>query len=234
MRRQKKPTLRAMVLLFIVGSLICWGCEKQPRLPGVDPIQPKVELAVSPPGILPYGAVCTVTWESTDASSVFLNNKKVGTTGSIADKLFKDTLYVIIASNEHLSARKEKEVRVGDWTSSKLGLLTRGPWRKTSNKFYRDGVLLISFILTEYEKKDIYIYSVEGKYSVFNSGIQVGGMEWGFSPDEKSLYHGPGLNDPRSEVLTISKLNEQEIVLTKVVPFLDGLPCLGEAIFERI
>ena len=103
----------------------------------------------------------------------------------------------------------------------------------TANKRYRDGVLLFSYTLSDVEKTDRHEYSIYGKLSVYRAGVRIGYMDWGFSPDEDTLYHGPGLNSPNSEKLTVAYLGEKKMVLTKVQPYADGLPCLAEVTFER-
>ncbi len=124
------PTLGLIFSLLMVGSLLFWGCEKLPPIPPTQPpTQPKVEMSVTPSGILPYGTVCTISWSSSDAKMVTLNSKTVGPTGSTADRLFKDTVYTLTATNEYLSAKSEKEVKVRDWTSSSYGLVSYYPWK---------------------------------------------------------------------------------------------------------
>lgn len=103
----------------------------------------------------------------------------------------------------------------------------------TANKRYRDGVLLVSYTLSDVEKTDRYEYSLNGKHSVYRAGVRIGYIDWGFSADEKLLYHGSSLNDPQSEVLTVAHLSENKIVFTKIQPFADGLPCLAEVTLER-
>ena len=124
------PTLGLIFSVLMVGSLLFWGCEKLPSIPPTQPpTQPKVEMSVAPSGILPYGTVCTISWSSSDAKTVTLNRKTVGPTGSTADRLFKDTVYTLTATNEYLSAKSEIEVKVGDWTSSFYGLVSYYPWK---------------------------------------------------------------------------------------------------------
>jgi hypothetical protein len=226
----KFPVFVVTVLLLAMGSLLIQGCEPEP-IPGPPPIQPKVELTVAPSGILPYGAYCTVTWSSTDARTLTLNNKQTTLSGSVTNRLFRDTIFEVVARNEPLSAKAEKEIKVGDWTTSKLGLITHAPWYYTSVKFYRDGILLFESPLSEEERKDQHVYSVEGKHSVYRSGIRIGYMDWIFSQDENSITYAPNTQGPST--YTISHLSEKKFIITQVSTYADGLPCLGEATFER-
>lgn len=228
----KFPVFVVTVLLLAMGSLLIQGCEPEP-IPGPPPVQPKVELTVAPSGILPYGAYCTISWTSTDAKTLTLNNKQTTLSGSITNRLFRDTIIEVVARNESLSAEAEKEVKVGDWTTSKFGLITHAPWYMTENNRYRDGKLLVAYVLSDIEKSDIFVYTTSGKSLVYRSGQLIGDIGWGFSPDEKILYHGPSLNDPGTERLDIAYLGEKKMILTKIQPFADGLPCVAEVVFER-
>lgn len=230
MKKTFLPTLAVIVLLLVVGSLLIQGCEKMPT-PGPVPVQPKVELTVAPSGILPYGAYCTATWSSTDAERVSLNNKNVGLSGSVTNRLFRDTIFEIFAYKGSLSAKADKEVKVGDWTTSRLGLITHAPWYMTANKCYRDGILLVSFVLSDIDKTDEYVYSIEGKHSIYRSGVRIGYMDWIFSSDENSLTYAPNTQGPST--YTISFLGEKKFVITRTKPYADGLPCLAEVTYER-
>ena len=226
----KFPVFVVTVLLLAMGSLLIQGCEPEP-IPGPPPVQPKVELTVAPSGILPYGAYCTISWTSTDAKTLTLNNKQTTLSGSVTSRLFRDTIFEVVARNESFSAKAEKEVKVGDWTTSKFGLITHAPWYYTSVKFYRDGILLFESPLSEEERKDQHVYSVEGKHSVYRSGIRIGYMDWIFSQDENSITYAPNTQGPST--YTISHLSEKKFIITQVSTYADGLPCLGEATFER-
>jgi hypothetical protein len=190
---------------------------------------------VSPDGDLPYGKEITISWTATNTNSITINGKHQmsPSNGVFKLQLFRDTTFQIIARNVTQTAKVDKSIKVGDWTTSKFGLITHAPWYMTANKRYRDGVLFVSYILSEVEKTDRHEYSLNGKLSVYRAGVRIGYMDWGFSPDEDTLYHGPGLNSPNSEKLTVAYLGEKKMVLTKVQPYADGLPCLAEVTFER-
>lgn len=233
-RKVKNRVILVSIMILLLGALL-QSCEKPNTPDKPEELKPTLEVTTSPDGVLPYGKEFTLSWKTTNTKNLLINNKQhfPVEAGSLKLKLFKDTTFVVSALNIVLWTKEDKKVTVGDWTTSKLGLLTHGTWYLTSIKFYRDNIPLLDVILTEIDKTDQYLYSVDGKYSVFRSGVRIGYMDWGFSPDEDTLYHGPGLNSPNSEKLTVAYLGEKKMVLTKVQPYADGLPCLAEATFER-
>ena len=115
---KKRMYLWIAVPAIIGAQFMGCSCEKIPK-PDPPPVilQPTVEMTVSPTGILPYGTTCNVSWTSTNGKSITINNKSVGPVGSVADKLYRDTVYSITVTNENLSAKAEKEIKVGDWTT---------------------------------------------------------------------------------------------------------------------
>lgn len=150
--------------------------------------------------------------------------------GSLKLKLFKDTTFVVTALNIVLWTKEDKKVIVGDWTTSKLGLLTHAPWYMTANKRYRNGELLFSFRLTEVEKTDKYEYSLDGKFAVYRSGVMIGSSDWIFSLNEDSLILAP--NTQGSSTYGV-RFSDNEMIISVIQPYADGLPCLAEVTYER-
>lgn len=173
---------KALYLLLGVGLLLAGvmiiSCKKDPPK---KVLQPTVEMTVSPTGILPYGATCNVSWTSTNGKSITINNKSVGPVGSVADKLYRDTVYSITVTNENLSAKAEKEIKVGDWTTSDVGLLTHNYWLLKRIENYEDNNFIDSLRLTQTPERltDKYYYYLSGKYEVFHAtGTLFGGGTW--------------------------------------------------------
>ena len=128
-------------LILIIGMMIILGthlvsCEKVPTPPVVEPeLMPKLELSVTPQGEIPYGEVATLKWKTINALRVFVNderqeNYKEGNKGT--GKLFKNTKFVVRATNVKLSTEETVEIEVGDWTTSTFGLVSYYPWRYDS------------------------------------------------------------------------------------------------------
>jgi hypothetical protein len=121
-------------LLLIAGGLLVCGCEKEPPPPPeVEPeLQPTLELSVTPEGEIPYGEVATLKWKTINALRVFVNderqeNYKEGNKGT--GKLFKNTKFVVRATNVKLFTEETMEIEVGDWTTSTFGLVSYYPWK---------------------------------------------------------------------------------------------------------
>jgi len=128
-------------LVFLIGMIVILGthlvsCEKVPTPPVVEPeLMPKLELSVTPQGEIPYGEVATLKWKTINALRVFVNderqeNYKEGNKGT--GKLFKNTKFVVRATNVKLSTEETVEIEVGDWTTSTFGLVSYYPWRYDS------------------------------------------------------------------------------------------------------
>ncbi len=155
-------------LLLIAGGLLVCGCEKEPPPPPeVEPeLQPTLELSVTPEGEIPYGDVATLEWKTTNAFRLFINderqeNYKEGNKGT--GKLFKDTTYTVKAQRVTLFAQKSVTIEVGDWTTSKFGLVSKYPWRYDSlgrSSLY--GKVLKRWSVTPEEKDVVYFYLREG------------------------------------------------------------------------
>ena len=154
------------LLLLAVGLLVC-GCEKEPPPPEVEPeLQPTLELSVTPEGEIPYGDVATLEWKTTNAFRLFINderqdNYKEGNKGT--GKLFKDTTYTVKAQRVTLFAQKSVTIEVGDWKTSKFGLVSKYPWRYDSlGRSSLDGKVLKRWSVTPVEKDVVYYYLKEG------------------------------------------------------------------------
>lgn len=129
-----------MVSLLIFSTILLWslfpGCNKESPPPEVEPeLQPTLELSVTPEGEIPYGDVATLEWKTTNAFRLFINderqeNYKEGNKGT--GKLFKNTKFVVRATNVKLSTEETVEIEVGDWTTSTFGLVSYYPWRYDS------------------------------------------------------------------------------------------------------
>lgn len=220
-------------IVLVILTLPFTGCKKtDPPSPPPESI-PTLSVTVSPDGDLPYGKEITISWTATNTNSITINGKHQisPSNGSLKLQLFRDTTFQIIARNVTQTAKVDKSIKVGDWTTSKLGLITHAPWYMTANKRYRDGVLLVSYDLSEVDKTDRYEFSVSGKRSVYRAGIRIGYGDWIFSSDETILILDPNTQGPL--VSNISLLSEDKLIINKVQNYADGLPCLAEVTFER-
>jgi len=141
----------------------------------VEPeVRPFVELSVTPEGVIPYGGNIDIRWTADNNTNkvVLVVNGAVKETryGSnsrqgafYVDHLFKDAIITIIATNVYLSVEVEKEIRVGDWTTSRLGLVSKYPWAKDSlGMSSLDGKILRRWSVTPEEKAVVYFYLREG------------------------------------------------------------------------
>ena len=155
------------------------GCEKEPPPPPeVEPeLQPTLELSVTPEGEIPYGGNVEIRWTADDKTNKVVakvngvikatSSGSASRTGALyLGPLFKDALISVVATNVDLSFEVEKEVHVGDWTTSAFGLVSYFPWR------YREfrvsslgGKILIISPASAKERSWIFYYHKDGKIS---------------------------------------------------------------------
>ena len=181
--KTKKEKLILLIGMIIVLVTHLVSCDK---LPGGDPVEPevrpKVELTVTPEGVIPYGGNIDVRWtadQNTNKVVAKVNGLVKNTSQGSASRagalilgpLFKDLLVSVTATNVDLSTEVEKEVHVGDWTTSTFGLVSYYPWRYDSlGTSSLDGKVLKRWSVTPEQKDVIYYYFREGiMYSSKNS-----------------------------------------------------------------
>ena len=206
-------------LLLIAGGLLVCGCEKEPPPPPeVEPeLQPTLELSVTPEGEIPYGDVATLEWKTTNAFRLFINderqdNYKEGNKGT--GKLFKDTTYTVKAQRVTLFAQKSVTIEVGDWTTSKFGLVSKYPWRYDSlGVSSLDGMILRRWSVTP-EEKTVTCFFLRGgtMYASDNPGWVV---PWYISDENTIVINGSVQKlqvDDKQMILSYQIENHGEIV----------------------
>lgn len=178
---------RSIFVLLLIGTQLFFGCEKNPKVVPPVILQPTVELTITPTGTLKYGDNCTISWTSTNANGgVFLNNQSVGISGGITKKLFRDTTFILRGTNGSLTATNQKDVKVGDWTTSKTGLFTHSPWMEKRHRYIQNGVVVGEPLLNEEQKTNLYYFYLDGKTKAFHSnGAQFGSGTWSLDSTEK-------------------------------------------------
>ena len=181
-------------LLLLAGGLLVCGCEKEPPPPPeVEPeLQPTLELSVTPEGEIPYGDVATLEWKTTNAFRLFINderqdNYKEGNKGT--GKLFKDTTYTVKAQRVTLFAQKSVTIEVGDWTTSKFGLVSKYPWRYDSlGVSSLDGMILRRWSVTP-EEKTVTCFFLRGG-TMYSSGNSSWVVPWYISDENTIVING--------------------------------------------
>jgi len=143
MKTKKENLILIIGMMIILGTHLL-GCDK---LPGGDPVEPevrpKVELSVTPEGVIPYGGSLDIRWtadQNTNKVVAKVNGEVKATSSGSASRagalylspMFKDALISVVATNVDLSTEAEKEVHVGDWTTSTFGLVSYYPWNVDS------------------------------------------------------------------------------------------------------
>lgn len=215
-------------LLLIAGGLLVCGCEKEPPPPPeVEPeLQPTLELSVTPEGEIPYGEVATLKWKTINALRVFVNderqeNYKEGNKGT--GKLFKNTKFVVRATNVKLFTEETMEIEVGDWTTSVFGLVSYFPWRYKTQRFRSlDGNILGYLYLDDEEKSWVMYFHQDGRYTVSNylsSKVQY----WSVPNDGTIIVNGATMK---------LEVDQQEMIISSQITY-DGQLIWFDAVFEH-
>jgi len=210
-------------LILIIGMMIILGthlvsCEKVPTPPVVEPeLMPKLELSVTPQGEIPYGEVATLKWKTINALRVFVNderqeNYKEGNKGT--GKLFKNTKFVVRATNVKLFTEETMEIEVGDWTTSKFGLVSKYAWAKDSLGFSSlDGKILRRWSVTPEEKTVTYFFLREG--TMYSSGNSSWVVPW-YILDENTIVINGSVQklqvDDKQMIISYQTENRGEVV----------------------
>ncbi|NCU28487.1 MAG: hypothetical protein EOM85_02340 [Candidatus Moranbacteria bacterium] len=172
------------VIPFVLAALLmvlAISCQKEPVPPAPQELKPTLEVFKIPDGEVPYGSKITIFWKTKNVKSLKFNGilqpQSAIDSGSITfERVCSDALYTIKATNISLSTEKEIEVHVGDWTTSKFGLVSYYPWKKKEYRILRlDGTLDHKFDPDPREMTEVFYYHKDGKKTYKeNSGID----EW--------------------------------------------------------
>ena len=162
-------------LVFLIGMILILGthlvsCCKEPLPPVIEPeeLEPTLELSITPEGVISYGEDgVVINFQTENANQVLVNgvrkpSVKLGT-HTLNEKIFKDTTLNVKAINIKKMVEKSVTIEVGDWTTSKLGLVSKYPWRYDSlGRSSLDGKVLKRWSVTPAEKDVVYFYLKEG------------------------------------------------------------------------
>lgn len=220
------------VVLCLFLSFTLWGCDKDGSLPVEPPIQPKAELTISPEmEVIPFGDVVTIAWKGENSKYGLLNGQKVENFGSVKLRFPRDTAFTFIAVNGSLSSSLIiKSIKVGDWTTSKTGLLTfqKPTWKMKSVKYLDiiDGHSLSESVITDDEKTEQYYFGLDGHLKGWNgSGVQVVGCDWAFLENETRILVG-------DQNCLLKTLTKDEFTRTKESTY-KGKPAILEIKYYR-
>ena len=184
------------VIPFVLAALLmvlAISCEKEPIPPAPQELKPTLEVFKIPDGEVPYGSKITIFWKTKNVKSLKFNGilqpQSAIDSGSITfERVCSDALYTVKATNISLSTEKEIEVHVGDWTTSKFGLVSYYPWTfkqfriilaKDSSVVYREEP-------TDEEKAKVFWYHKNGEL-VTNFATT---RKWSISEDGKNMTRG--------------------------------------------
>ena len=162
-------------LVFLIGMIVILGthlvsCCKEPLPPVIEPeeLEPTLELSITPEGVIPYGEDgVVINFQTENANQVLVNGVRKPSvksgTHTLNEKIFKDTTLNVKAINIKKMVEKSVTIEVGDWTTSKFGLVSKYPWRYDSlGVSSLDGRVLRRWSVTPEEKDAVSYYLREG------------------------------------------------------------------------
>ena len=128
-------TVFSFLLLFAVG------CTKTPG-PTPGPVTPpSIQLSGVETTTLNFGDSTSFSWQisGADKFSVFLNKKPMNAVDTYSTgRLLKDTTYTLKASNSAGTTADTVSYKVGDWTTSKYGMISHSYWMLDSIGYKTD------------------------------------------------------------------------------------------------
>jgi len=182
----------APILVLLLGTLMFQSCDKDPPPVVPEELKPTLEVSQTPTGVLPYGSKITISWTTQNAKSIKIND--VTQSGVISgsatfERICSNVLYKVKATNISLSTEKEIEVNIGDWTTSKFGLISYYPWTPKEFRIIlaKDSSIVYREEPTAEEKTRIFYYHKNGDLT--NNYLTTTG-QWSISDDGKNLIRG--------------------------------------------
>jgi len=184
--QRKNLAFLALMLVFMLGALLTQSCDKDPLPVVPEELKPTLEVSTTPQGVLPYGKEFILRWKTTNANTFKINgiSQYPVSEGLIALRLFKDTIFEMQAINVFLSAKADKEVHVGDWTTSEFGLVSYYPWKIKEYRIAKDEVIVYREDPTIEEKSRRFYYHKNG--DLITNYLATPG-KWSISDDGKYI-----------------------------------------------
>jgi hypothetical protein len=160
--------MKSLYIWVLVCILI--GCK--PSLVEPDPTpppvaKPEINVFSADKISLVYGETTTVTWQVVNATTCSLAGVNVGISGSTPTvKLVKDTTISIIATGNGSSASSSLTIKVSDWTTSDLGLISHDDWKMKTQKYLQGGLVIAEVTLNEQQKAKKTSFTFDGKVNI--------------------------------------------------------------------
>ena len=215
-------------LLLLAGGLLVCGCEKEPPPPEVEPeLQPTLELSVTPEGVIPYGDKNVVlNWTTTNANQVLVNGERQPSakTGikTICNRIFKDTTFLVKAINKKKIIEKSITLKVGPWSESVFGRVSKFSWKYKAQRISREGVILANFWLDEEELSWVVYYHRDGRLT-YSSNLSSSIDSWDLPDDNTITLNGETF---KLQVTTTEMIISYEVMF-------NGEPAWFDMVFEH-
>jgi len=220
--------------VFIIGMIIILGthlvsCCKEPLPPVVESeeLEPTLELSVAPEGVIPYGDKNVVlNWTTTNANQVLVNGERQPSakTGikTICNRIFKDTTFLVKAINKKKIIEKSITLKVGPWSESVFGRVSKFSWKYKAQRISREGVILANFWLDEEELSWVVYYHRDGRLT-YSSNLSSSIDSWDLPDDNTITLNGETF---KLQVTTTEMIISYEVMF-------NGEPAWFDMVFEH-
>lgn len=224
MKELKRFLVLLLTLLTITGCELFPEFDKDLPPPPPPPVEEEKEpeekepiLEITfPTDTIPYGDKdIEISWNSQNVSLLFVNNQKqlnprFGTI-KMSESLFSDTSFVFKAINKKKEVIKEVTIKVGNWTTSLLGLITYYPWKRSWHIITdSEGNVIESYPPSPETENDIFSFYKDGSYLFSNDPDWIG--SWYLEDENSFVLDGIKI---RFEV------NEKELIFSWLYKFTD-------------
>jgi len=188
------------------------------------PLQPTI--TVTGNTNIVYADNTTISWATTNATTVKVNDSIIATSGSLTlnQLVANKTLVFTVTNAANGTTTKTITVNVGDWKTSTLGLLTQGYWQLSSLKYYDlNDDLSSSDVLTPEQTYRLFQYKLNGMESVtYDRTSWYTGGHWSVSGNiitEGSSGRTIYKLDENTLVLRETTTNIYEITYTRILSY---------------
>ena len=217
-------------LLLIAGGLLVCGCEKEPPPPPpvVDSeLVPTLELSVTPEGVIPYGEDSVViNFQTENANQVLVNGVRKPSvksgTHTLNERIFKDTTLNVKAINIKKIIEKSITLKVGPWSESVFGRVSKFSWKYKAQRISREGVILANFWLDEEELSWVVYYHRDGRLT-YSSNLSSSIDSWDLPDDNTITLNGETF---KLQVTTTEMIISYEVMF-------NGEPAWFDMVFEH-
>jgi len=168
---------------------------------------PTITITTQTSGSLPYASKGSFSWTTTDANNVSFGGVNYGPSGSFTTgEIIINTDFTLTITGLGGTITKVVSFPVGDWTTSKIGLLTHSTlWTQIKEEILLSTLNYDTDVWTQFTLSHVYTYRfyLNHKYSFWVEGELAGDQDWVINGDNITIG---------GQVWTIKELTQTKFV----------------------